>query len=88
MVVSPPFKWQQRINNSGYKPVSKIDEPVDPKIMKTLQSIPEFVRAYEPDGMTIDEFDTFGATLRTIRGFLDADNDLDNLVRDVITPAP
>ena len=38
--------------------------------------------------MTIDEFDTFGATLRTIRGFLDADNDLDNLVRDVITPAP
>lgn len=88
MVVSPPFKWQLRINNSAYRPVAKIDEPVDPKIMQTLLGIPEFVRAYEPDGMTIDEFDTFGATLRTLRGFLDADNDLDILVRDIITPAP
>lgn len=88
LVVSPPFKWQKRINASGYKPVNKIDEPVDPKIMDTLLAIPEFVRAYEPDGMTIDEFDTFGATARTIRGFLEADNDLDKLVRDVITPAP
>ncbi|MGA4507767.1 transaldolase family protein [Propionibacteriaceae bacterium G1746] len=88
LVVSPPFKWQQRINASDYKPVSKIDEPVDPKIMNTLLQIPEFVRAYEPDGMTPEEFDTFGATRRTLRGFLEADNDLDALVRDVIMPAP
>jgi len=88
LVVSPPFKWQQLINNSGYKAVSCIDVPVAPEIMKTLQSIPEFVRAYEPDGMTPEEFDTFGATVRTLRGFLQADADLDALVRDVIMPQP
>ena len=88
LVVSPPFKWQKLINDSGYKVVNRIDEPVAPEIMKTLESIPEFVRAYEPDGMTPEEFDTFGATVRTLRGFLQADADLDTLVRDVIMPQP
>ena len=66
----------------------RMDIPVREDIMKTLLSIPEFVRAYEPDGMTPEEFDTFGATARTLRGFLQADADLDALVRDVIMPAP
>ena len=56
--------------------------------MRTLPSIPEFVRAYEPDGMTPEEFDTYGATVRTLRGVLQADADLDALVRDVIMPQP
>ena len=88
LVVSPPFAWQKLINDSGYKVVERINEPVAPEIMKTLLSIPEFVRAYEPDGMTPEEFDSFGATRRTLRGFLQADADLDALVRDVIMPQP
>ena len=88
LVVSPPFKWQVLINNSGYKVENHIDRPVDQKILDELQRIPEFVRAYEPDGMTPDEFETFGATARTLRGFLQADADLDALVRDVILPQP
>lgn len=88
LVISPPFKWQKIINGSGYKVEPRIDEPVAPQIMKTLLSIPEFVRAYEPDGMTPEEFDTYGATVRTLRGFLQADADLDALVRDVIMPQP
>ena len=88
MVVSPPFKWQRLINDSGYKVEPRMDVPVAPEIMKTLKSIPEFVRAYEPDGMTPEEFDTYGATVRTLRGFLQADADLDALVRDVIMPQP
>ena len=88
LVISPPFKWQKIINASDYKVEPRIDEPVAPQIMKTLLSIPEFVRAYEPDGMTPEEFDTYGATVRTLRGFLQADADLDALVRDVIMPQP
>ena len=88
VVVSPPFKWAKRINASDYKMEERMDIPVREDIMKTLLSIPEFVRAYEPDGMTPEEFDTFGATARTLRGFLQADADLDALVRDVIMPAP
>ena len=88
VVISPPFKWQRLINDSGYKVEPRMDLPVAPEIMKTLKSIPEFVRAYEPDGMTPEEFDTYGATVRTLRGFLQADADLDALVRDVIMPQP
>ncbi len=88
VVVSPPFKWAKLINDSGYKMEERMDIPVRDDIMDTLLSIPEFVRAYEPDGMARDEFDTFGATVKTLRGFLQADADLDALVRDVIMPAP
>ena len=38
--------------------------------------------------MTPAEFDDFGATRKTLRQFLAADEELDQLVRDVITPAP
>ena len=88
VVISPPFKWQKLINDSGYKVEPRMDVPVAPEIMATLESIPEFVRAYEPDGMSPEEFDTYGATVRTLRGFLQADADLDALVRDVIMPQP
>ncbi len=88
LVVSPPFKWAQRVNGSDYVPTSRIDVPVDDEVMATLRSIPEFVRAYEVDGLTPDEFDTFGATRKTLRQFLAADADLDALVREVLVPAP
>ena len=88
VVVSPPFKWAKLINDSGYTMQQRMDIPVRDDIMETLLSIPEFVRAYEPDGMTPPEFDTFGATAKTLRGFLQADADLDALVRDVVIPAP
>lgn len=88
VVLSPPFKWAQRIDSSGYLPVARMDEPVAPRIIDTLLSIPEFVRAYEPDGMTVDEFDTFGATRTTLRQFLEAEANLDALVRNTLVPAP
>jgi transaldolase len=53
LVVSPPFSWQQKFNTSGIDPISRIDEPVDPRIIDALSSkIPDFSRAYEVDGMT------------------------------------
>lgn len=89
LVISPPFEWQQRINDAGLDLPSRIDAPVDPAVVDELtRLLPEFSRAYEPDGLTPDEFDAFGATRRTLRQFLDADAQLDALVRDVLVPAP
>lgn len=88
LVVSPPFDWQLKINENRLPVESRIDRPIDPAIMEVLQQIPEFVRAYDPAGMTIAEFDQFGATRATLRQFLDADAQLDALVRDVLVPAP
>ncbi len=89
LVVSPPFDWQARINENRI-PVRPhaIEEPVDPEIIATLRDrVPEFVRAYDEDGMTVDEFERFGATVRTLRQFLEADAQLDALVRDILLPA-
>lgn len=88
VVLSPPFAWQERFQASGHDPQPRLDLPVDEAVLATLRSIPDFVRAYAADGMTPAEFDTFGATRTTLRQFLEADADLDRIVRDVLVPAP
>ncbi|MDO5720163.1 MAG: transaldolase family protein [Actinomycetaceae bacterium] len=88
VVVSPPFKWQKLINDSDYEFVPRMDHAVEEKYLEQLRRIPDFNRAYEEDGMTVEEFDSFGPTRKTLRQFLQADADLDALVRDIIVPAP
>ncbi|MDR6939770.1 transaldolase family protein [Arcanobacterium hippocoleae] len=87
IVVSPPFAWQQIIHNSDYEPVARMSVEVDPHYIEQLRRIPDFNRAYEVDGMSIEEFEGFGPTARTLRQFLAADNDLDVLIRDILIPA-
>ena len=78
--------WQKRINENGIEAADRIGIPVDPQILGELESLSEFRRAYEPDGMSIAEFETFGASRNTLRQFLEADAQLDALVRDVLVP--
>jgi len=40
--------------------------------IERLCQMPEFVRAYEPDGMEPSEFVAFGATQRTLSQFVEA----------------
>jgi len=48
----------------------RIDVPVESEsIDRVLKAIPDFRKAYEPDGLTVDEFDDFGATIMTLDGF-------------------
>ena len=48
----------------------KGDLPVDPAILERLNDMPEFVKAYEPDGMSVNEFITFGSCNRTLDQFV------------------
>lgn len=88
LVVSPPFKWAQMFAHSSIEAVSRIDKPVRQETLDALLELSEFRRAYEVDGMSVEEFDTFGATRKTLRQFYKADEDLDTLVRDILIPAP
>jgi len=89
VVISPPFAWQEKIQASGHVPVERMQEPVDPAVVDRLQrGFSDFRRAYEPDGMTPEEFDAFGPTRKTLRQFLAADEELDQIVRDILLPAP
>lgn len=89
VVISPPAKWQRRYNASDVPVVPRIDTPVDPAIMHTLYTkFEDFRRAYDEDGLTAEEFDTFAPTPRTLRQFMEACHQLEAQVRDVVTPAP
>jgi transaldolase len=89
IVLTIPHAWQVRFNASGITPEARIDEPVDPAMIQELvDRIPDFGRAYEPDGLAIDDFDTFGPTVRTLRGFIKSYHDLVGAIRDVVLPDP
>jgi hypothetical protein len=51
-----------------------------------LSKFPDFRRAYNEGGLTIDEFDSFGATRRTLRQFISACHDLPAIIRDQMIP--
>jgi len=89
LVVSPPHAWQVRINASDIPVEPAIDRPVAPAIIADLtRRFPDFRRAYDEDGLAMEELDSFGPTLRTLRQFLRATADLAALVRDAMTPDP
>lgn len=89
VVISPPFAWQQRFNSSGISPEPRLERPVDERILGPLQAhFVEFAKAYEPDGLAVDQFTGYGATRRTLRQFLAATSDLEAFARDVLLPDP
>jgi transaldolase len=89
VVLTLTHAWQARFNGSGVEPEDRIAVPVDPAIVAELRDrLPDFGRAYEPDGLTVDEFDGYGATVRTLRGFIKSYHDLIGAVRDIVLPDP
>jgi transaldolase len=89
VVISPPCAWQRRYNASDIEVVSRIETPVDHRILSDLQKrFADFRAAYEENGLSLDEFDSFGATRRTLRQFIGSCAELAALVRDVMLPNP
>ncbi len=89
VVLTMPAAWQRRFNASSIEVRPRMDDPIHPAILDELQSrFPDFVRAYEPDGMTPDEFDTFGPSARTLRAFVGSYHDLLHHVADALVPNP
>ena len=41
----------------------------DAAIDRVLKAFPEFRKAYEPDGMKVEEFSSFGGVIMTLDGF-------------------
>ena len=88
-MLTMPHAWQVRFNNSGIEPEPRMHVPVDPTIVDELLSrVPDFRRAYEPDGMEPGEFLGFGAVARTQRAFIKSYHDLLGAIRDLILPDP
>jgi len=89
LVLSPPYSWQLRFNASDVQVRSRINEPVREEIESELsKKFADFRRANTEQGLSVEEFDSFGPTRRTLRQFISAVHDLDGVVRDILIPDP
>jgi transaldolase len=89
IVLTIPAKWQRLFNASAIEVRPRFDDPVPAEAIEELERlVPDFRRAYEPDGLGPSEFDSFGATVRTLRQFLASYEQLVATVRDVTLPSP
>ncbi|HYM82619.1 MAG TPA: transaldolase family protein [Candidatus Dormibacteraeota bacterium] len=84
-----PHAWQVRFDASGIDPEPRMDVPVDVALVDDLLGrVPDFRRAYEPDGLAPSEFEAFGASARTLRTFIKSYHDLQAAIRDLVLPDP
>jgi len=89
VVITLPAVWQRRFNASSIEVRPRMEEPIDQGILDELRNrFPDFVRAYEPDGLTPAEFDAFGPSARTLRAFVGSYHDLLHQVGDALVPNP
>jgi transaldolase len=89
LIVSLPYEWQLKANASDIEVQQRMSKPVDSQVVEEMyEKIPDFRRAYDEDGMTAQEFDEYGATVRTLRGFIASAHDLMAEVRDFMLPNP
>jgi transaldolase len=89
LIVSLPYEWQLKANASDIEVRERMSTPANSQIVEEMyEKLPDFRRAYDEDGMTVEEFDDYGATVRTLRGFIASAHDLMAEVRDFMLPNP
>jgi transaldolase len=90
VVLTIPAAWQKLFNGSHVEVRERMGDPVAPEIVQELYDrIPDFRMAYDEDGMTVDQFDAYGATVRTLRGFIASYHELIRVIReDFMLPNP
>jgi transaldolase len=70
MSIAPAF--QESFVTKDLPREERIDKPIPADVIERLSQMPEFMRAYEPNGMSPAEFVGFGATQRTLSQFVEA----------------
>jgi transaldolase len=69
LVMSIHPSYQQNFVTQDFPREERIERPAPRECIERLRAMPEFVRAYEPDGMTVNDFMAFGLTQRTLCQF-------------------
>jgi transaldolase len=84
-----PYGWQRLFNASAVEVRERWSHPAPQAYVdELLARCPEFVKAYEPDGLSIDEFASYGATARTLRAFVASYWELVGIIDDLMIPDP
>jgi len=67
MSIAPPY--QEILLSEDIPCEERIEKPIAADVIERLSALPEFVRAYEPEGMTPQEFIAYGVTQKTLAQF-------------------
>ena len=88
VVISMPYEWWNKFNDSDIDVKARMDNDVDSKIIdQLLEKFTDFEKAYEEDGLSIDEFLRFGPSVNTLSQFLSGYDSLVSIVRGRILGA-
>jgi transaldolase len=72
LVMSIHPTYQKTLLEGPAERAPRIDEPIPAAIQAKLERVPEFVRAYEPDGLSEKEMVSYGLTQRTLSQFIES----------------
>lgn len=83
VVQTMPYKWWRQFNASTVNPRLSIEEPVREDIVHALEeAFPDFRAALDEDGLLLEDFQTYGPSVHTLRQFLEGYDRLVRLARD------
>jgi transaldolase len=69
VIISIAVPYQDMLMKPDVAQEERIDVPVPDEVIERLSRMPEFLRAYEPDGMRPEEFITYGVVQKTLAQF-------------------
>jgi transaldolase len=69
VIMSIAVPYQEMLLSEQLAYEQRIDHPIPADVIERLSALPEFVRAYEPDGMNPNDFITYGVTQKTLSQF-------------------
>lgn len=74
--------YLEQVEKSGMDVKETMGEPVAEALVAQLkEKLPDFVRAYEEDGMKVEEFEHYGAFIICLEGFFKGYDDLLQMIR-------
>ncbi len=89
VVLTIPYAWARRFEASTVEVRARFADPVpEAHVQQLLDLVPDFRAAWEPDGLTLDGFDHYGATVRTLRTFIASYWSLVGMVDELLLPNP
>jgi transaldolase len=81
IVLTIPFAWQKKYNSADVEVTAHMDDAMDEDLLRELNRLDEFHKAFDPDGLKPEEFEHYGAFIKTMDQFLNGYDELVRLMR-------
>ncbi|MCH4282055.1 MAG: transaldolase family protein [Solobacterium sp.] len=81
IILTIPFAWQKKYNSADVEVTAHMNDAMDKDLLQELNRLDEFHKAFDPDGLKPEEFEHYGAFIKTMDQFLNGYDELVRLMR-------